>query len=85
MQGLRSQDIGVIITDHNVEQTLEIVDRAYIMYEGRIAVSGTVSELVWNEEVAKMYLGPSLTERMRERFPEPQRPVEHTDSSSESC
>ncbi len=85
VQGLRSQDIGVIITDHNVEQTLEIVDRAYIMYEGRIAVSGTVSELVWNEEVAKMYLGPSLTERMRERFPEPQRPVEHTDSSSESC
>ena len=84
VQGLRSQDIGVIITDHNVEQTLEIVDRAYIMYEGRIAVSGTVSELVWNEEVAKMYLGPSLTERMRERFPEPQGPIEHTDSSSES-
>ena len=38
VQGLRSQDIGVIITDHNVEQTLEIVDRAYIMYEGRICL-----------------------------------------------
>ncbi|HET9949281.1 MAG TPA: LPS export ABC transporter ATP-binding protein, partial [Longimicrobiales bacterium] len=47
VQGLRGRGIGVIITDHNVEQTLEIVDRAYIMYEGRIRVSGTVSELVW--------------------------------------
>jgi lipopolysaccharide export system ATP-binding protein len=54
-----------------VEQTLEIVDRAYIMYEGRIRVSGTVSELVWNEEVADIYFGPTLTARMRDRYPEP--------------
>ncbi len=66
---LRLRGIGVIITDHNVEQTLEIVDRAYIMYEGRIRVSGSVAELVWNEEVAEIYLGPILTERMRKRFP----------------
>ena len=52
-------------------QTLEIVDRAYIMYEGAIRVSGTVSELVWNEEVAEIYLGPTLTARMRARYPEP--------------
>ena len=59
------------ISDHNVEQTLEIVDRAYIMYEGRIAISGTVSELVWNDEVADIYLGPTLTTRMRSRFERP--------------
>ncbi len=68
---LKNRDIGVIISDHNVEQTLEIVDRAYIMYEGRIRVGGTVSELVWNDEVADLYLGPSLTARMRSRFPRP--------------
>ena len=66
---LKTRDIGVIISDHNVEQTLEIVDRAYIMYEGRIRVHGTVSELVWNDEVADLYLGPTLTARMRSRFP----------------
>jgi len=71
VRGLKSRGIGVIISDHNVEQTLEIVDRAYIMYEGRIRVSGTVSELVWNEEVAEIYLGPSLTQRMRNRYPRP--------------
>lgn len=68
---LKTRNIGVIISDHNVEQTLEIVDRAYIMYEGRIRVSGTVSELVWNDEVAEIYLGPILTARMRKRFPAP--------------
>ena len=51
--------------------TLEIVDRAYIMYEGGIRVSGTVSELVWNDEVAEIYLGPTLTERMRGRYAKP--------------
>jgi lipopolysaccharide export system ATP-binding protein len=71
VRGLKDRDIGVIISDHNVEQTLEIVDRAYIMYEGEIRISGTVSELVWNEEVAEIYLGPTLTARMRSRYPEP--------------
>lgn len=69
VRGLKDRQIGVVISDHNVEQTLEIVDRAYIMYEGRIRVSGTVSELVWNDEVAEIYLGPALTARMRGRFP----------------
>ena len=68
---LKERGIGIIISDHNVEQTLEIVDRAYIMYEGQIRISGTVSELVWDDEVAKIYLGPSLTERMRGRFERP--------------
>ncbi|HET9439819.1 MAG TPA: LPS export ABC transporter ATP-binding protein [Longimicrobiales bacterium] len=68
---LRLRGIGVIITDHNVEQTLDIVDRAYIMYEGRVRVAGTVAELVWNEEVAEIYFGPTLTARMRERYSRP--------------
>jgi lipopolysaccharide export system ATP-binding protein len=68
---LKERGIGVIISDHNVEQTLEIVDRAYIMYEGRIRVTGTVSELVWNDEVAEIYLGPTLTARMRRRYKKP--------------
>ena len=68
---LKERGIGIIISDHNVEQTLEIVDRAYIMYEGQIRISGTVSELVWDDEVAQIYLGPSLTERMRGRFERP--------------
>jgi lipopolysaccharide export system ATP-binding protein len=68
---LRRRGIGVLISDHNVEQTLDIVDRAYIMYDGRVRVSGTVSELVWNEEVAEIYLGPTLTARMRERYANP--------------
>jgi lipopolysaccharide export system ATP-binding protein len=68
---LKVRGIGVIISDHNVEQTLEIVDRAYIRYEGGIRVSGTVSELVWSDEVAEIYLGPTLTARMRRRYPRP--------------
>src|SRR5690606_4984077 len=68
---LKGRRIGVIISDHNVEQTLDIVDRAYIMYEGRIRVTGTVSELVWNDEVAEIYLGPTLTARMRSRYEPP--------------
>lgn len=68
---LRRRNIGVLISDHNVEQTLDIVDRAYIMYDGRVRVSGTVSELVWNDEVAEIYLGPTLTARMRQRYTYP--------------
>ncbi len=70
---LRHRNIGVLISDHNVEQTLDIVDRAYIMYEGGVRVSGTVSELVWNDEVAEIYLGPTLTARMRQRYGYPDR------------
>lgn len=71
VRSLKHRNIGVIISDHNVEQTLDIVDRAYIMYEGQIRVAGSVSELVWNNEVAEIYLGPTLTERMRGRYPRP--------------
>ena len=66
--GLRQRRIGVLITDHNVEQTLDIVDRAYIMFEGRVQVSGTVRELVFDDRVANLYLGPTLTARLRARL-----------------
>jgi lipopolysaccharide export system ATP-binding protein len=66
--GLRHKGIGVLITDHNVEQTLDIVDRAYIMFEGRVQVSGTVRELVFDDRVAELYLGPTLTARLRSRL-----------------
>jgi lipopolysaccharide export system ATP-binding protein len=66
--GLRHRGIGVLISDHNVEQTLDIVDRAYIMFDGQVKVSGTVRELVFDDEVARIYLGPTLTARLRARF-----------------
>jgi len=66
--GLRHKGIGVLITDHNVEQTLDIVDRAYIMFEGKVQVSGTVRALVYDDRVAELYLGPTLTARLRARL-----------------
>ena len=66
--GLRHRGIGVLITDHNVEQTLDIVDRAYIMFEGRVQVSGSVRDLVFDDRVADTYLGPTLTARLRARL-----------------
>jgi lipopolysaccharide export system ATP-binding protein len=65
---LRHRGIGVLISDHNVEQTLDIVDRAYIMFDGQVKVSGTVRELVYDDTVADIYLGPTLTARLRARF-----------------
>ena len=66
--GLRHRGIGVLITDHNVEQTLDIVDRAYIMFDGKVQASGTVRDLVYNDRVAQRYLGPTLTTRLRARL-----------------
>src|SRR5947208_9855247 len=66
--GLRHRGIGVLITDHNVEQTLDIVDRAYIMFEGKVQVSGSMRELVFDDRVAHLYLGPTLTARLRTRL-----------------
>jgi len=68
--GLRHRGIGVLISDHNVEQTLDIVDRAYIMFDGQVKVSGTVRELVFDDTVADIYLGPTLATRLRARFAE---------------
>jgi len=55
--GLRSRNIGVLITDHNVRETLGIVDRAYIMNNGELLVSGTPDEIINDERARKFYLG----------------------------
>ena len=68
--GLKSRGIGVLITDHSVEQMFEVVDRAYIMYEGEVRAAGTVRDLVYNDEVAELYLGPTMTARFRRRIDE---------------
>ena len=58
--GLRDRGLGVLITDHNVHETLSITDRAYILHEGRIAVSGTPQEIVADEDARRIYLGESF-------------------------
>ena len=54
---LRDRGIGILITDHSVRETLSVTDRAYIMYEGEILLSGSADELASNEEARKLYLG----------------------------
>ncbi len=54
---LRESGLGILVTDHNVRETLEITDRAYIMFEGRIMISGTAEELINDPEARKIYLG----------------------------
>ena len=54
---LKTRGIGVLITDHNVRETLEIVDRAYILHDGMVLMSGTPEEVVHNENVRRVYLG----------------------------
>ncbi|SDF22163.1 LPS export ABC transporter ATP-binding protein [Sulfitobacter delicatus] len=57
---LKTRGIGVLITDHNVRETLEIVDRAYILHEGKVLMSGTPEEVVQNENVRRVYLGDNF-------------------------
>ena len=54
---LKDHGIGVLITDHNVREALEIVDRAYILHEGRVLMEGAPSEIVANTDVRRVYLG----------------------------
>jgi lipopolysaccharide export system ATP-binding protein len=61
IQQLRKKGLGILITDHNVRETLRITDRAYIMNEGRILVSGSSEDLVTNEEAKRIYLGMNFT------------------------
>ena len=57
---LKNRGIGVLITDHNVRETLEIVDRAYILHDGGVLTSGTADEVVADEKVKRVYLGDSF-------------------------
>jgi lipopolysaccharide export system ATP-binding protein len=57
VRGLRDEGLGILITDHNVRETLEITDRAYIMYDARVLLSGTSDDLVKDEKARQVYLG----------------------------
>jgi lipopolysaccharide export system ATP-binding protein len=57
---LKSRGIGVLITDHNVRETLEIVDRAYILHDGTVLMSGTAEEVVRDDNVRRVYLGQNF-------------------------
>tara|TARA_B100000886_G_C20425164_1_gene493602 strand:- start:2452 stop:3177 length:726 start_codon:yes stop_codon:yes gene_type:complete len=57
---LKDKNIGILITDHNVHETLSITDRAYLLYEGKILKSGTADELATDEQVRKVYLGQNF-------------------------
>lgn len=58
---LKNRGIGVLITDHNVRDTLDIVDRAYILHEGHILTHGTPSDIVQNDDVRRVYLGEGFS------------------------
>ena len=61
IQELKNKGLGILLTDHNVRETLSITDRAYIMYEGKILISGTKNELLNNKEARKIYLGEKFS------------------------
>ncbi|HRG32402.1 MAG: LPS export ABC transporter ATP-binding protein [Saprospiraceae bacterium] len=65
---LKSKNIGILITDHNVQETLSITDRAYLIFEGRILKSGTAEELAADENVRRVYLGQNF--ELKKRKPE---------------
>lgn len=58
---LKEKGIGVLVTDHNVRETLQIVDRAYLIYEGQVLVSGTARELASDERAKEIYLGKQFS------------------------
>ena len=57
---LKEKNIGILITDHNVHETLSITDRAYLLFEGNILKSGTANELADDEQVRRVYLGKNF-------------------------
>ena len=63
--GLKEKNIGILITDHNVQETLAITDRTYLMFEGKILKSGTAEELAADEQVRRVYLGQNFELRAR--------------------
>jgi lipopolysaccharide export system ATP-binding protein len=58
---LKDRGIGVLITDHNVRETLEIIDRAYIMHDGQVLMQGTPADVVANADVRRVYLGEKFS------------------------
>jgi lipopolysaccharide export system ATP-binding protein len=62
---LKDRNIGILITDHNVQETLSITDRAYLLFEGNILKSGTATELAADEQVRRVYLGKNFELRQK--------------------
>jgi len=60
VSALKKRGLGVLITDHNVRETLEIVDRAYILHDGKVLMSGTTEEIIKDENVKRVYLGENF-------------------------
>jgi len=58
---LKDRGIGVLITDHNVRETLDVIDRAYIIYDGQVLTEGQPEEIVVNQDVRRLYLGDSFS------------------------
>jgi lipopolysaccharide export system ATP-binding protein len=65
VEQLKTKNIGILITDHNVQETLSITDRAYLLYDGKILKSGTAEELAADEQVRKVYLGQNFELRRK--------------------
>jgi lipopolysaccharide export system ATP-binding protein len=63
---LKEKNIGILITDHNVHETLSITDRAYLLFEGAILMAGTSEELAADEHVRKVYLGQNFELRRKD-------------------
>lgn len=68
---LKTKNIGILITDHNVQETLSITDRAYLLFEGKILKSGTAEELAADEQVRRVYLGRNFELRKKKVFDDP--------------
>ena len=60
---LKDRNIGVLITDHNVRDTLDIVDRAYIIYDGKVLMEGEPSDIIGSPEVREVYLGQTFIDK----------------------
>lgn len=78
---LKQKNIGVIITDHNVDETLEITDRTYLLYEGKILRTGTAEELAEDEMVRRVYLGKNFELKRKRKNAPAAEVVEPTEST----
>jgi lipopolysaccharide export system ATP-binding protein len=67
---LKYKNIGILITDHNVQETLSITDRAYLLFEGRILKAGSAEDLAADEQVRKVYLGQNFVLRRKDYLKE---------------
>lgn len=74
---LKFKNIGILITDHNVQETLSITDRAYLLFEGKILKAGTAEELAADEQVRKVYLGQNFELRKKTLYVDEREPEDN--------